>query len=27
VDRLMSVYAGAMNNVPAPASFTRALPS
>jgi D-inositol-3-phosphate glycosyltransferase len=27
VDRLMSVYAGAMSNVPAPASFTRALPS
>jgi hypothetical protein len=27
VDRLMSVYAGAMSSVPAPASFTRALPS
>jgi D-inositol-3-phosphate glycosyltransferase len=26
VDRLMSVYAGAMSSVPAPASFTRALP-
>jgi D-inositol-3-phosphate glycosyltransferase len=27
VDRLMSVYAGAMSSVPEPASFTRALPS